>query len=88
MSNEVKILLAKLSDIIDSVAKMQRDKEVTVDKMQSISAVTEEVVASVSTVAGKAQQQVGIVDGLQGLSEKLSEQAVLLDASMKQFTIE
>lgn len=88
MSNEVKILLDKLSDIIDSVAKMQRDKEVTVDKMQSISAVTEEVVASVSTVAGKAQQQVGIVDGLQGLSEKLSEQAVLLDASMKQFTIE
>ena len=88
MSNEVKILLDKLSDIIDSVAKMQRDKEVTDDKMQSISAVTEEVVASVSTVAGKAQQQVGIVDGLQGLSEKLSEQAVLLDASMKQFTIE
>lgn len=88
MSKEVGLLLDKVNSIIENVARMQDDKEVSVDKMQNISAVTEEVVASVSTVTNKTQQQVTIVNELQGLSEKLSEQAGLLDASMKQFTME
>lgn len=88
MSKEVGKLLNKVNAIIENVSKMQREKEESVEKMQNISAVTEEVVASVSTVSTKAQQQVTIVDELQNLSEKLSEQAVLLDASMKQFTME
>lgn len=88
MSKEVELLLDKVNAIINNVAKMQDDKEVSVDKMQNISAVTEEVVASVSTVTNKTQQQVTIVNELQGLSEKLSEQADLLETSMKQFTIE
>lgn len=85
---EVERLLDKVNAIIDNVAKMQKEKEDSVEKIQSISAVTEEVVASVSTVSNKAQQQVTVVDELQNLSEKLSEQALLLDASMKQFTME
>ncbi len=88
MSKEVEKLLEKVDAIIENVAEMQDEKEDSVEKMQNISAVTEEVVASVSTVSTKAQQQVTIVDELHNLSEKLSEQALLLDASMKQFTMD
>lgn len=88
MSRDVEKLLDKVAAIIHNVSEMEKEKEASVEKMQSISAVTEEVVASVSTVSSQAQQQVTIVDELQNLSEKLSEQALLLEASMKQFTMD
>lgn len=88
MSREVGLLLDRVNSIIENVGRMQHDKTVSVERMQSISSVTEEVVASVSTVANKTQQQVEIVNELHSLSEKLSGQAMQLDASMKQFTME
>lgn len=88
MLSEVEMMLDKVNAIITNVEKMQKEKEDSIEKMQSISAVTEEIVASVSTVSNKAQQQVAIVDELHNLSAKLTEEAALLDASMKQFTIE
>ncbi|MDY5576452.1 MAG: methyl-accepting chemotaxis protein [Lachnospiraceae bacterium] len=88
MSKDVEELLDKVASIINNVSEMEKEKEDSVEKMQNISAVTEEVVASVSVVSSKAQQQVTIVDELQDLSEKLSEQALQLDASMQQFSMD
>lgn len=88
MAEEVELLLKKVDAIIQNVSQIQKEKEVSVERIHSISAVTEEAVASVSTVTGKTQEQVDIVNNLQILSEKLTKQALLLDSSMKQFTIE
>lgn len=88
MAEEVELLLKKVDAIIKNVSKIQKEKEVSVERIHSISAVTEEAVVSVSTVTGKTQEQVDIVNNLQVLSEKLTKQALLLDSSMKQFTIE
>lgn len=88
MSEQVANLIERLSAIIESVNRMEEEKEISVGKMENISAVTEEVVASVSNVTERTSRQVKIVNGLEGLSGQMAEQSEQLESSVQMFTVE
>ena len=87
IANGISMIVQKIKDVNDSVAKMQEDKDNVISAIENISSVSQETAASSQEVAATTDEQLKEIDDMKTAAAQLDELVQELDKKLKKFKV-
>ncbi|MHC1682010.1 MAG: methyl-accepting chemotaxis protein [Clostridiaceae bacterium] len=87
IDDKIKESFSNLTELLISIEKISKNKNIVVDKMQEISAIIEESSAATEEVSASIISQTATIEDICGISDKLNEVALKLQEIVKDFKI-
>lgn len=87
IANGIAVIVEKIKDVNDAVAKMQADKDNVISAIENISSVSQETAASSQEVAATTDVQLKEIDEMKTAAAQLDELVQELDKKLKKFKV-